>query len=105
MVLVADDCSYSRWWCANGSAASPRVPNASLAPRFPGLVRRSARMTERLMEVFQTVGVTTNGADAARMVWSLGMPTSATTIIRQVLRLPLPAEGSVSKVGIDEWAW
>lgn len=85
-----------------------RVPSCSqriFAERFPGLVQRSARMTERLMAVLQTVGVTTNGADAARMVSSLGMPTSAKTIIRQVLRLPLPREGSVSKVGIDEWAW
>jgi transposase len=85
-----------------------RVPSCAqriFAERFPDLVGRYARMTERLMEVFQTVGVTTNGADAARMVSSLGMPTSAKTIIRQVLRLPLPDEGSVSKVGIDEWAW
>ena len=33
------------------------------------------------------------------------MPTTAKTVIRHVLHLPLPSEGSVSKVGIDEWAW
>lgn len=85
-----------------------RVPSCSqhiFAERFPGVVRHYARMTERLMEVLQTVGVTTNGADAARIVSSLGMPTSAKTIIRQVVQLPLPSEGAVSKVGIDEWAW
>ena len=33
------------------------------------------------------------------------MPTTAKTIIRRVLQLPLPGEGEVAKVGIDEWAW
>ncbi len=51
------------------------------------------------------LGVTTNGADAARIASSLGIPTTAKTIIRRVLQLPLPSEGEVAKVGIDEWAW
>jgi transposase len=62
-------------------------------------------MTDRLVEALQSVGVTTNGADAARILSSLGMPTTAKTIIRHVLHLPLPDEGSVQEVGIDEWAW
>jgi transposase len=49
--------------------------------------------------------VLTNGADAAQIVSSCGIPTTAKTIIRRVLQLPLPSEGSVHKVGIDEWAW
>lgn len=49
--------------------------------------------------------MTTNGADAARIASSLGMPTTAKTIIRCVLQLPLPSEGEVEKLGIDEWAW
>jgi transposase len=62
-------------------------------------------MTDRLIEALQAIGVTTNGADAARITSSLGMPTTAKTIIRRVLQLSLPSEGSISKVGIDEWAW
>jgi hypothetical protein len=47
----------------------------------------------------------TNGADAAQIASAFGVPTTAKTIIRRVLQLPLPSEGSVHKVGIDEWAW
>jgi transposase len=62
-------------------------------------------MTDRLIEALQSVGVTTNGADAARIVSSLGMPTTAKTIIRRVLQLPLPTNTAVRIAGVDEWAW
>ncbi len=90
-----------RKWICRESSCSQRI----FAERFPGLVRQYARMTDRLVEALQAVGVTTNGADAARILSALGMPTTAKTIIRYVLRLPLPDEGSVQEVGIDEWAW
>jgi transposase len=75
------------------------------AERFPQLVQRYARMTDRLIKALQSAGVITNGADAAQIASSFGVPTTAKTIIRRVLQLPLPSEGSVRKVGIDEWAW
>src|SRR6266487_3400846 len=75
------------------------------AERFPELVQHYARMTDRLIKALQSTGVLTNGADAAQIASSFGMPTTAKTIIRRVLQLPLPSEGSVHKVGIDEWAW
>src|SRR5437588_10362512 len=62
-------------------------------------------MTDRLIKALQSAGVITNGADAAQIAESFGVPTTAKTIIRRVLQLPLPNEGSVHKVGIDEWAW
>lgn len=89
-----------KWICCEASC-----PQRIFAERFPKLVQRYARMTDRLIEALQAIGVTTNGADAARIASSLGMPTTAKTIIRRVLQLPLPSEGSISKVGIDEWAW
>jgi transposase len=89
-----------KWICREASC-----PQCIFAERFPGLVRRYARMTDRLVEALQSVGVTTNGADAARILSSLGMPTTAKTVIRHVLQLPLPGEGSVHEVGLDEWAW
>ena len=89
-----------KWICRESSC-----PQRIFAERFPGLIRRYARMTDRLVEALQSVGVATNGADAARILSALGIPTTAKTIIRHVLRLPLPDEGSVQEVGIDEWAW
>ncbi len=89
-----------KWICPEISC-----PQRIFAERFPGFVQRYARMTDRLIKVLQAVGVTTNGADAAQILSSLGMPTTAKTIIRRVLQLALPTEGTVRVAGIDEWAW
>jgi transposase len=80
-------------------------PQHIFAERFPELVQHYARMTDRLITALQSTGVLTNGADAAQIASSFGMATTAKTIIRRVLQLPLPSEGSVHKVGVDEWAW
>jgi hypothetical protein len=90
-----------RKWICREVSCSQQI----FAERFPELVQSYARMTDRLINVLQSLGVTTNGADAARIASSLGIPTTAKTIIRRVLQLPLPNEGEVGKVGIDEWAW
>jgi transposase len=89
-----------KWICSEASCS-----RQIFAERFPELVQRYARMTNRLVETLQAVGVITNGADAAQIASSFGVPTTAKTIIRRVLQLPIPDEGEVAKVGIDEWAW
>src|SRR6266487_420074 len=89
-----------KWVCPLDSC-----PQRIFAESFPGLVRRYARMTERLIKALQSVGVTTNGADGACLSSSLAMPTTAKTLIRRVLELPLPKDSPVHIVGIDEWAW
>ncbi len=89
-----------KWVCPLDSC-----PQRIFAEPFAGLVRRYARMTERLIKALQSIGVITNGADGATLSFSLAMPTTAKTLIRRVLELPLPKEGSVRIAGIDEWAW
>jgi transposase len=89
-----------KWICAEASCS-----RHIFAERFPELVQRYARMTNRLITALQAVGVIANGVDAAQIASSFGVPTTAKTIIRRVLQLPLPSEGEVAKVGIDEWAW
>src|SRR5712692_10610930 len=89
-----------KWICPEASCS-----RHIFAERFPELVQRYARMTDRLIKALQAVGGITNGADAAQIASSFSVPTTAKTIIRRVLQLPLPSEGSVHKVGIDEWAW
>ncbi len=86
-----------KWICREASCAQ-RI----FAERFPEVVQRYARMTDRLVKALQAIGVTTNGADAARIALFFGMPTTSKTIIRRVLQLPLPSEGEVAKVGIQE---
>jgi len=89
-----------KWICPEASCS-----RHIFAERFPEFVQRYARMTNRLLKALQSVGVISNGADAAQIASSFGVPTTAKTIIRRVLQLPLPSEGLVRKVGIDEWAW
>ena len=89
-----------KWICPEASCS-----RKIFAEGFPGLVQRYARMTDRLVKILQAVGVMTNGADAAQIAQAFGVPTTAKTILRRVLQLPLPDEGKVAKVGIDEWAW
>jgi transposase len=89
-----------KWICPEASCSQH-----IFAERFPPLVQRYARMTDRLIKALQSAGVITNGADATQIASSFSVPTTAKTIIRRVLQLPLPSEGSVQKVGIDEWAW
>ncbi len=89
-----------KWICPEASCS-----RHIFAERFPELVQRYARMTDRLIKALQSAGMITNGADATQIASSFGVPTTAKTIIRHVVQLPLPGEGSVRKVGIDEWAW
>ena len=89
-----------KWVCPLDSC-----PQYTFAEQFAGLVRRYARMTDRLIQALQSAGVTSNGADGAYLFSSLAMPTTAKTLIRRVLELPLPKEGSIQIAGIDEWAW
>lgn len=89
-----------KWICPEASCS-----RHIFAECFPEVVQRYARMTDRLIKALQAVGAITNGADAAQIASSFSVHTTAKTIIRRVLQLPLPSEGSVHKVGIDEWAW
>ena len=89
-----------KWICPLDSC-----PQRIFAEQFAGLVRRYARMTDRLIKALQSIGVTTNGADGACLSSSLAILTTAKTLIRRVLELELPKEGSVRMAGIDEWAW
>ncbi len=89
-----------KWVCPLDSC-----PQRIFAEPFTELVRRYARMTDRLIKALQSIGATTNGADGACLSSSLVMPTTAKTLIRRVLELPLPKEGSVRIAGIDKWAW
>ncbi len=89
-----------KWVCSE-----PSCPGRIFAERFAELVQRYARMTDRLIQSLQSVGTTTNGADGARLLSRLSMPTTQKTIIRRVLELPLPKDRIIRVVGIDEWAW
>ncbi len=89
-----------KFFCQNTAC-----PYTLFAERFPGLVRAYARMTERLIATIQALGLALTGEGGARLARVLAMPTSADTILRRVLELPLPEVEHVAIVGVDDWAW
>jgi len=62
-------------------------------------------MTDRLQEVLFQFGMTCAAQPAAKLAQRLGLPTSSTTILRQIKAHPLPREQPARVVGVDDWAW
>src|SRR5450755_2387946 len=100
----------SLFFC-NESSYGNRVEHSSqkiwaqCSTRWPSAQHFRSIIQPNYHKALQSTGVLTNGADAAQIASSFGVPTTAKTIIRRVLQLPLPSEGEVAKVGRDEWAW
>jgi len=75
------------------------------AERLPELIQPASRLTRRLREALQTIGFALNGEGGARLAGRLGMPISATTLLRSLHLVPTPTVGKVRVVGLDDWAW
>jgi transposase len=73
--------------------------------RLPTLVRPWARMTERLYQALQFLGLATCGELAARLAPRLGMQVSPTTQLRLIMAVPTPPPGKVEQAGIDDFAF
>lgn len=89
-----------KWRCLNSPCAR-RVFAERLGPFIPV----SARMTTRLRQVLEQLGLATNGEGGARLAGHLGMTTSPTTLLRRVMAVADPAWPPPSKIGLDEWAY
>jgi len=89
-----------KFFCRN--AACPRKV---FTERLPELLEPASRLTTRLREALQTIGFALNGEGGARLACRLGMPISATTLLRSLHLVPTPPVGKVRVVGLDDWAW
>ena len=93
-----------KWICPEASCS-----RKLFAERFPGLVQRYARMTDRLVKLLQAVGVMTNGADAAE---EFSIPSRFDTKVRDVFhpfcclqQVELTCKlSALSRAGVDERA-
>ncbi len=56
------------------------------------------------MEAQERVGVALGGEAGARLLHHLAMPASADTVLRLICRRPLPEQGALRVVGVDDWA-
>src|ERR1022692_4267307 len=73
--------------------------------RLPAFVLPWARLTVRLCEALQSVGLATCGELGTRLAERLAMHTSPTTILRRLMILPTPARKRVAEVGIDDFSF
>lgn len=89
-----------KFFCRNTSC-----PRKVFAERLPELIEPASRLTSRMRLALQTIGFALNGEGGARLADHLGMPISATTLLRSLHLVPTPPAGKVRVVGLDDWAW
>jgi transposase len=92
----------TRWRCRNHQCDC-RI----FVARLPRLATPFARRTTRLAGIVELFGHGVGGRPSERLMASLGMPVSDTTILRGVKKSVTASTNSavVRIVGVDEWAW
>lgn len=84
---------------------TPSCPRRTFRERLPELAAPYARRRERLAAALQQIGLALSAESGARLAGRLGMPTSASTLLRLLRTLACPGVGELRAVGIDDWAW
>ena len=79
-------------------------PRKIFAERLGPFIGAWARKTTRLREAIEAIGLSTCGEVGARLASRLGMATSPTTVLRRTMDVPMPAVGTVTHLGIDDFA-
>lgn len=74
------------------------------AERIVPFVAPWARVTQRLFQIVQIIGLATSGRLGVRVTDRLGIQTSHHTILRRIMALPTEPVGQVTELGIDDFA-
>jgi transposase len=80
-------------------------PRKIFAERLTPFVDPFARVTKRLFQIVQLIGLATGGRLGVRVTDHLGIQTSRQTILRRIMVLPTEPVGQVSQIGIDDFAF
>jgi transposase len=64
-----------------------------------------ARVTARLFQIVQVIGLATGGRLGVRVTDRLGIQTSRHTILRRIMALPTEPVGKVLQIGIDDFSF
>src|SRR5258708_6218356 len=73
--------------------------------RLTPFVEPWARVTRRLCQIVQILGLATGGRLGIRVTDRLGIETSRHTILRRIMALPTELAGEVSQIGIDDFSF
>jgi transposase len=80
-------------------------PRRVFAERLAPFIEPWARMTTRLSQTIEAIGLATCGELGSRFAPRLGIVTSPTTILRRTMTLPSSPSEQVSQLGIDDWSF
>lgn len=64
-----------------------------------------ARVTQRLFQIVQIIGLATGGRLGIRVTDRIGIQTTRQTILRRIMALPTEPVGEVSQIGIDDFSF
>src|SRR6266571_1274859 len=73
--------------------------------RLTPFVDAFARVTRRLHQIVQVIGLATGGRLGVRVTDRLGIQTTRHTILRRIMALPTEPVGQVSQIGIDDFSF
>lgn len=73
--------------------------------RLTSFVDAFARVTRRLYQIVQVIGLATGGRLGVRVTDRLGIQTTRQTILRRIMALPTEPVGEVSQIGIDDFSF
>ncbi len=73
--------------------------------RLAPFVDPQARVTRRLFQIVQVIGLATSGRLGVRVTDRLGIQTSRQTILRRIMALPTAPIGQVVELGIDDFSF
>jgi transposase len=94
-----------RLWCRKFFCDRPDCSCRIFTERLPGIVRRSARRTERLAQALLLLGSALGGEAGSRLAAMLGMRSSPDTLLRRVRRAATSPAGAPRVLGVDDWAF
>lgn len=83
----------------------PTCPRKIFAERLASFVAPRARVTTRLFQLVQIVGLATGGRLGVRVTDCMGIQTSRHTILRRIMALPAEPVGPVIQLGIDDFSF
>lgn len=83
----------------------PTCQRKIFAERLTPFVEPRARVTQRLYQIVQIIGLATGGRLGVRVTDRLQIQTSRHTILRRILALPHEPVGEVRQIGIDDFSF
>lgn len=89
-----------KWRCLN-----PARARQVFAERLDPFIRVFARLTTRLSQALECIGLVTNAEGGTRLAKHLGMTASPAALLRRIMALSEPASPPPKKIGLDEWAY